>query len=230
MAAWSSTGTSSECRSTPPEVEAELPGCWLDLGPHRRPLAGPLEPFVPSDLFGNDHPVALDIGCGKGFFLLRESQRRRDVNFVGIEWARKYARWAAARIVRNGLVNVRIVSADVRTLLPRFPGRSIQAAHVYFPDPWWKQRHHKRRLFVPEFVAELARVLMPGGSLFLATDVADYFALMQEVVGQQPEFERCSQPAPQDASENQLDYLTHFDRKYRQEGRAIHRAAYRRRQ
>src|SRR5205807_2126768 len=104
---------------------------------------------------------------------------------------------------------------------------ALRALHVYFPDPWWKKRHHKRRLFSDAFVAECPRVLGDGGRLHIATDVADYAALMGEMLAGQPLLRPLPPPEPA-APGHDLDYLTHFERKFRKEGRPIHRLLYER--
>lgn len=177
------------------------------------------------EIFKNDGPVELDIGCGKGLFLFNQARSRPEVNFLGVDWSRTYSRLAAARIVRSNLTNVQIVSDDVWRLFPRFPDRSFQAIHAYFPDPWWKMRHRKRRLFRPEFLEQLHRLLAEGGRLFVATDVEEYFLVMRELLSQSPKFARISDP-PSASGETDLDFLTHFERKYRKTGRPIHRASY----
>lgn len=136
-----------------------------------------------ADVFSDEHPVEVEIGIGKGRFLIDSAQRRSGVNFVGVEWAMKYLRMAHARCVRRALKNVRFVRADAREFVEFFiPARSVQAYHIYFPDPWPKKRHHKRRLFNPEFLAEVERTLIPGGHLWLATDFSEYFDVMLEVL------------------------------------------------
>jgi tRNA (guanine-N7-)-methyltransferase len=177
------------------------------------------------EIFKNDQPVELDVGCGKGLFLFNQAQARPEVNFLGVDWSRTYSRLAAARIVRRGIRNVQIVSDDVWRLFPRFPDRSFQAIHAYFPDPWWKMRHRKRRLFRPEFLEQVHRLLIDGGRLFVATDVEEYFQVIVALTAQSPCLERISDPPPA-SGETDLDFLTHFERKYRKTGRAIHRATY----
>src|SRR5205823_2936197 len=97
----------------------------------------------------------------------------------------------------------------------------------YFPDPWWKKRHKKRRVFDETFVAAVARALPPGGEFHMATDVAEYFGVMGQVMAAHPEFLPMPPPAPRSPAHD-LDYLTNFERKYRIEGRPIYRASYRR--
>jgi tRNA (guanine-N7-)-methyltransferase len=118
-----------------------------------------------------------------------------------------------------------VACADAKLFLrDRVVPGTVRAVHVYFPDPWWKKRHHKRRLFTPEFVDVVARVLTPTGRLHLVTDVAEYFARMIETMAGRPDFARLGIEALPGLGEG--EYLTNFERKYRIEGRPIHRAAY----
>ena len=97
--------------------------------------------------------------------------------------------------------------------------------HVYFPDPWWKRRHRKRLLFTTEFAAGVGRVLRPGGHFHLVTDVEPYFQIMMKIMAGLPIFEPVPPPEPTEAKHD-LDYLTNFERKFRKQGRPIHRAAF----
>src|SRR5262249_45825303 len=178
--------------------------------------------------FGNSHPVEIEVGFGKGLFLLTSSQTRPDVNFLGIETERKYQLFAATRMAKRRLTNVRLARADARLFLRDFVASdSCQAMHVYFPDPWWKKRHLKRRVFTPEFAVQCERILQPGGRLHLATDVAEYFDLITRLVSDHTHLQHDPEEnAPQAAPE--LDYRTNFERKARLQGMAIYRACYRR--
>ena len=189
--------------------------------------AAGLAPTVLSwrDVYANDHPVEIEVGCGKGAFLLAAALARPEINFFGIEIVRKYQLYVATRMAIRGLRHVRVSCADARALIrDRVPEASVQAIHVYFPDPWWKKRHHKRRVFTPEFVTACVHAIKPGGRVYIATDVADYFTLMTELCGQQPElvFQPDASPA------HDLEYLTNFERKAHEQGTPINRAVYER--
>ena len=179
-------------------------------------------------VFGNDHPVELEVGFGKGLFLVTAAQARPEVNFAGAEIVRKYQLFAATRLAKRGLRNVRVACADVRLFLPRCVATaSLQAVHVYFPDPWWKKRHHKRRVFTAEFVAECARVLRPGGELHAVTDVEEYAQVMAGLLAAQPALRPLPSPEPHQPTHD-LDYLTNFERKFRKQGKPIYRMRYER--
>jgi tRNA (guanine-N7-)-methyltransferase len=184
-------------------------------------------PVAWAEVFGNDHPVALEVGSGKGLFLANAAAADPGRNFLGIELSRKYARRAAERVARRKLVNVRVVAGDARLFLARYvPPASLRAVHVYFPDPWWKARHKKRRVFGEPLVADVERGLEPGGDLQIATDVEEYFGVIRDLMAAHPRFQEQPIPEPKDP-EHDLDYLTNFERKYRLEGRPIYRVHYR---
>ncbi len=178
-------------------------------------------------LFGNAQPVEIEVGFGKGLFLLTESQARPDTNFLGIEIARKYYLFSATRIARRERTNVRLVCGDARSFLQdRVADNSVQRVHVYFPDPWWKKRHHKRRVFTGEFAASCTRILVPGGELLVATDVEDYATMVRETVAAHTPLQPTPPPQAHDPAHD-MDYLTNFERRFRRQGKTIHRLAYR---
>ena len=199
----------------------------IDATPYTLDLAGLEPPISWPALFGDDHPVELEVGSGKGLFLANAAAARPGHNFLGIELARKYAGKAAERLAKRELPNAKVLPGDARLFLNRFvPPGSLRALHIYFPDPWWKKRHRKRRVFCEPFVVDVARALEPGGDFWIATDVEEYFGVMLELMGTHPEFHPQPRPEAKDP-EHDLDYLTNFERKYRIEGRPIHRAHYR---
>lgn len=187
----------------------------------------PSWPVEWSEVFGGDpRPIELEIGPGKGLFLASAAMLRPHHDFVGIEVTLKYARATAERLAKLGLTNARSIAGDGRRFLAEFvPARSLRAIHVSFPDPWWKLRHRKRRVVCPEFVADAARTLVDGGELHLTTDVEEYFEVMLSLVGESPAFAPLARPI----SEAERACVTNFERKYRIEGRSIHRVAYQRR-
>jgi tRNA (guanine-N7-)-methyltransferase len=185
------------------------------------------------DLFGNANPVELEIGSGKGTFLLAIAQARPDRNFIGIEYAKAYADFAADRLRRHNTSNSRVVHAEATWWLRcHVSDASLAALHVYFPDPWPKARHHKRRLVQPSFLKEVHRMLVPGGKLRLVTDHADYFAHMQQVLAQQSDLDvipfESPVPQPPGAENSAAPAMlvgTNFERKYIAEGRQFHATA-----
>ena len=181
------------------------------------------------EFFGNDQPVELDIGCGRGLFLFNAALTTPHINFVGMEIDYREGRRTATRLMKQNLPNARVIGGDCRTLLSRLiTTGSVQAAHVYFPDPWWKNRHRKRRLFNDEFVVMLARILQPQGLVHHWTDVADYFEMAQGLMDHHPDFARCPTPAEREAA-SEMDYHTSFERKKRKLGLPIYRGLWQRR-
>jgi tRNA (guanine-N7-)-methyltransferase len=194
------------------------------LAPYLLNIPDPPAPLDFRTVFGNSRPVEIEIGFGKGLFLLNSAMSRPDVNFLGVEIERKYQLFTAGRMAKRGLSNVRLLCGDARTFLRNcIAADSADALHVYFPDPWWKTRHHKRRLWTPEFAAECARVLRPGGMLHAATDVEEYFRIISDRLAKQPQL-RPLQPPEEKTPEHDLDFLTNFERKSRQAGRAVYRS------
>jgi tRNA (guanine-N7-)-methyltransferase len=178
------------------------------------------------NVFGNDHPVEVEVGFGKGLFLLTAARACPNVNFLGVEIIRKYQFFVATRLAKRHLANVRVALADARLFFRDYVAAdSCQAVHVYFPDPWWKKRHLKRRLFTAEFAAQCERVLRLGGRLHIVTDVAEYFAVITGLVAERT-WLRPLPPAEPGEPAHDLDYLTNFERKFRKEGRPIYRQNY----
>ena len=178
----------------------------------------------PRALFEDDQrqaPIELEIGSGKGSFLVAESEARPDVLFVGVERARRYWLYAADRLRRRARPNARIVRGDAIAALNAMPGGSVEGLHVYFPDPWPKRRHaHRRLLLQPEFLAAGERVLARGGALRVVTDAPEYFSAIEEALGARRRLVRCPYRPPASARDGEL-VGSNFERKYRLEGRRI---------
>jgi tRNA (guanine-N7-)-methyltransferase len=143
-------------------------------------------PAQPDRIVGD----VLEIGPGRGDFLLSTAEAHPELRFVAIELGKKRHPRLAHRVVRRGLANVLLIHGDARLVLPRYIApASFGSAVVLFPDPWPKLRHAFNRLLQPEFLSELARVLIPGGHLYVKSDVESYIAWVQAQVTRLPEFE-----------------------------------------
>ena len=177
-------------------------------------------------IFGRAGPVHIEIGTGKGTFLLNQAGAQPGDNFLGIEWARKYYRYAVDRIGRWGLTNVRITRTDAATFLADFvPDNSVECFHIYFPDPWPKKRHHKRRFICPANLEHLLRCLKTGGQLKIATDHADYFEQIKKVLTSRNEKLQEIDFLPTAGAEASEWVGTNFERKYLKDQRPIYTLA-----
>jgi tRNA (guanine-N7-)-methyltransferase len=188
---------------------------------HIRPdlLPTAIEPVDWRTLFGRDGPVEIEIGFGKGMFLCDAARAFPATNFFGIEIERKYALSTAGRLAKRSLTNVKVACTEACWFLQNYVRpTSVAAVHVYFPDPWWKKRHKKRKLFTAEFTREVRRVLSDDGAFHFATDVKDYFDESLALVRELRLFGEST------ATESGL--MTNFERKYRAEGRPIYRTRF----
>jgi tRNA (guanine-N7-)-methyltransferase len=147
--------------------------------------------------FGRNAPRTLEIGFGNGDALACLAQREPDTDFIGIEVHRPGVGHLLLELERRELDNVKVIRADaVQALAHCLSESSLNRVLVFFPDPWPKKRHHKRRIVQPAFIEQLARILRPGGLLHLATDWEDYARHMHDVMGGTAQFRNCAVPCP----------------------------------
>lgn len=175
-------------------------------------------------MYGNDHPLEVEIGTGKGTFMAEHARGRPGVNFLGLERTRRYWQVASDRIRRNHCLNARVVLTEAIYFLTELvTDGSISAIHIYFPDPWPKKRHHKRRLLQQSNVDQLERVLEPGGRLQIVSDHSEYFEQIERVIRASGLILTEYRPPP--TTEPGELVGSNFERKYRRQGRSIYTIA-----
>jgi len=177
-------------------------------------------------VFGRSSPVHLDIGSGKAAFLVSEATAHPEWSFLGIERANKVYRYAVDRIGRRGLANVKVIRADAAEFLRgRVGDETIDAVHIYFPDPWPKRRHHRRRFVCQENLGQIVRILKPGGRLQIVTDHTDYATEIQSVLQGFDKELGVVRFQPTAGAEAGEWVGTNFERKYLKEERAFYAIA-----
>lgn len=179
------------------------------------------------DLFGNAQPLEIEIGAGRGRFLIKSAQDTPRVNYLGIERAYKFFHYMKERVTAAGVENVRLLRTEAdRFIRDYVPRNFVQAFHIYFPDPWPKNRHQRRRLIHPEFFELLRDRLAPGGSIHVATDFVAYFDSMlragRACAGLDELYCRTIDPSGADPE----SAATHYERRFFIHGFKIYRAGY----
>ena len=199
-------------RIPPPKIL--LPGETEDAGP-----------VDFSAVFGRIAPVEMEIGVGKGRFLLAAAAAHPDQDWFGLEIEPEYALIVRLKAERAGLANLRIERLDGKAFVARrlSPG-CLDGLHVYFPDPWPKKRHHKRRLVDAPWAEAAARALAPGRLLRVASDHEEYFSVIDDVLSREPLLEKLSAEEAGDWSTG-----TSYELKFLKTGRPIQKAVFRRR-
>ena len=203
----------------PDDVLTNPGGAWID----------------PRQWFPNpEGPFEIEVGSGKGTFLVGAAETHTATNYLGIEWAREFATFAADRLRRHAFDNARMLHADATEFLRwRVPTGVAQVVHLYFSDPWPKPRHHKRRVLQDAFLETTHRILAPGGELRIVTDHSGYWSWMEA------HFDRWCDPGRIGAAFDRRAFTkadraggaetgelvgTNFERKYAREGRPFHAA------
>ena len=167
-------------------------------------------------LFQNTHPVTLEIGSGKGRFLIGSAMEHRDRNFVGIEKSLHYHRVIRDRVLKRDLTNIRLINHDAFPVMQKmFADSSIAEVHIYFPDPWPRKREQKRRIIRAEVLTEIRRVLVDGGFGIYVTDHQSYFESALPVIAS---FFRSETRVPGVDDPPR----TNYEAKYRAAGRPIY--------
>ncbi|MGP8198182.1 MAG: tRNA (guanosine(46)-N7)-methyltransferase TrmB [Limisphaerales bacterium] len=180
-----------------------------------------VEPLDPGKLFLRAQPLQVELGCGDGSFLAQYAALHPEWNFIAVERLLGRLRKIDRKGQRAGLANVRGIRIEAAYFLEYLlPKKSVTALHVYFPDPWPKRKHHKHRLINKRFPELAQAALAPGGTVYLRTDDADYFAQMKAIFEACPPFAQI--PTPQSLSE----VLTDFERDFLARGIQTLRSAW----
>jgi tRNA (guanine-N7-)-methyltransferase len=170
--------------------------------------------------------IEIEVGCGRGAFVLERAAAEPRAAVVGMEIKRKWAALVDARLARQGLAGrARVFAEDARAALPRLgPAGALKRMYMHFPDPWWKKRHHKRMVMGDVFLDEAARLLEPGGELFIQTDVAERAEAYAARIATHPAFapagDRDGSP---DLQNNPYSARSNRERRADEDGLPVHR-------
>lgn len=200
--------------STPPPIRYE------ETAP--RPPEGPVDLGA---LIPGEGPLELDIGIGRGRSLFERARAAPGSRVIGLELKAKWAFKVEERRVREGLTNARVLRADAKELLARSgPDGCLARVFLSFPDPWWKKRHAKRRVLGPGLLDDLARLITPGGELFVQTDVEDRAQELASLIAGHGAFE-----PPLQIDANPFGARSNREVRAEEDGLPIHRLLARRR-
>jgi tRNA (guanine-N7-)-methyltransferase len=198
----------------------------LDLRNHYFELDSLPTPLVGAP-FETHQPLEVEVGSGKGLFMRSAAAERPTHNFLGIEIASSYAKYAAAQLAEHGLSNAAIVRGDgMQFFGNRLSSGQLRTVHVYFPDPWWKRRHRKRRIMNETFLRMVESRLEMGGRLHFWTDVQEYFDLSLALITKVTSLDGPISVLER-KPDHDFDYRTHFERRMRQHGLTVYRCEFR---
>jgi tRNA (guanine-N7-)-methyltransferase len=180
----------SEATEDPSAVLPAVPSvrAYAELAPSPPDGSVDLTALVPGE-----GPLELDVGFGRGLSLFERAAAVPGRRLLGLEVRAKWVCQVESRRRREGLASMRVLLADARDLLGRSgPDGTVARVFVHFPDPWWKKRHRKRRVVDAQFVAQVARLLEPGGDLYVQTDVPERADLYEGLMRDEPAFDAVS--------------------------------------
>ena len=168
------------------------------------------EPLRLEELFPFQQPTELEIGCGDGGFLFQMAQQYPERNFLGVERLLGRIRKLSKKGQRAGLTNLWLARIEARYVMKYLlPEKAFEVIHVYFPDPWPKDKHARHRLIDKEFPSHAARLLKPNGVIYLRTDDTSYFEQMQETFIAHGRFEL--EPTPLDLAARVTEFEAEFN-------------------
>lgn len=175
-------------------------------------------PVAPQELdlreLGQDCEIELDIGFGRGHFIIDRAEARPEALILGLEMRRKWVGVVSDRAARRELENITLWYGDARHLLKSWgPEGSLTTAFINFPDPWWKKRHQKRLVVSEPTLREVARLLRPGGHLLVQTDVAERVETYRAALSAVPELEECLGSAEHPLDHNPVGTQSHREKK-----------------
>ena len=179
-------------------------------------------------LFGNQHPVIMEIGFGNGEATWKMAAQQPEKNFIGVEVHQPGVGHLLLKLASNRITNVRVACADaVELLRDRVPDASLEGVRIYFPDPWPKKRHHKRRIIQRDFIELLAEKMQHGAILHMATDWEAYAEFMLEVMRDSRQFENLS---PHDGTYPRPEWRpqTRYEKRGERLGHCVHDLVFRR--
>lgn len=179
-------------------------------------------PLVVEDIFGNDHPIEIDLGCGDGSFLIAMAKEFPERNFLGVERLLGRAKKVSRKAEKAGLTNCKVLRLESKYVIEYlFPEESIDRLHLLCPDPWPKARHHRRRLVQQDFLDCLYKALKPEGEFCFKTDHPEYYEWVCEEMNQ---FKKFTQ---REWNEDTFFYpKTDFQIQWEAEGKSMHQLRY----
>ena len=175
------------------------------------------------ELWDNTNPIEMEIGAGKGKFLLHRAEIEPGINFIVFDYIWKYLKIGWARAQKRDLPNLQFFKAEAVELMTHLtPSESVSIIHIYFPDPWHKRKHHKRRYMTTEFIHMLHDRLVPGGLIELATDNFDYYMWLRRTLVDAGEDMWSGSRTHTNERILNPEIKTNFELKYEAEGRDLY--------